>query len=379
MAVLKCGVIGVGNAGGQVASLAKQNGFNALAINVSQDDTKTLQDVKSFIIGNQMGSGKDRNLAKRYGKESIEELLGHDEVSGFVNNSQVVFVVYALGGGTGAGLGPMLTDILSSVYYDPDESKRVRFVNVGILPSYSESVRAQKNVMDTAKELTSYAVPYTFYDNERYVDLPMHVMMEKINMAIVEDMKVIRGDYNVLSSGTMIDPRDMLNVISYGGFFRIASVVNFQEKDLDKESLEDKLIKDLKNSAACEIDRDKIVKCWAHIVNIQPDIAGAYDSRMPKLREFVGEPAADFYHYKVADGNEEYLVNRLHVILSGLSFPDDRFKKIVQRIKEAEAQVTKVKESSVLSAYGNDTGYVDAATDTTGAGKKSIKDLLGKY
>ena len=379
MAILKCAVIGVGNGGGQVASLAKSEGFDAIAVNVSQEDTKTLKDVESFIIGNQMGSGKDRNLAKTYGKSAIEDLLAHERISKFINDQQVIFVCYTLGGGTGAGFGPMLTDVFSNVFSDPDESKRIRFVNVGILPTYSESIRAQQNTMDAASELTSYAIPYTFYDNERFVDMPMHLMMEKINRAVVDDMKVIRGDYNVLSSGTMIDPRDMLNVISYSGFFRIASAVNFQEKDLDKETVEDKLIRDLKTSAACEIDRDKIIKCWAHIVNIQPDIAGAYDSRMPKLREFVGEPAADFYHYKVADGNEDYLVNRVHVILSGLSFPDDRFKKIVQRIKEAEAQVTKSKTSSVLASYKAETGYVEAATDNKGAGRKNIKDIMNKY
>ena len=69
---LKIGVVGLGNCGGQIAALAKEEGFSSVAINVSGDDVNTLEDkVSSIIIGNQMGSGKNREMGKKYGKESI--------------------------------------------------------------------------------------------------------------------------------------------------------------------------------------------------------------------------------------------------------------------------------------------------------------------
>ena len=359
---MKIGVIGLGNAGGQVAELAQKNGFDALAINVSEDDTRTLEEVDTIIIGNSMGSGKNRDVAKRYGKNSIKEILSQDKVTTFANDNQIVFVVYSTGGGTGAALGPMMTAVLKTKFRNDDASKRTRFISVGILPSLSESLQAQENTISTLKELASFDGCYALYDNGHFGDLPMEAMMQKINTAIVEDLKVIRGDYNLLSRFTQIDPQDMLNIMSFNGMFRIASAVGFQAKDLDRKSIEGMLLDDIANGAACEIERDRIVRCMAPIVNISPDISEKLNLALPEVQKVVGEPSADFSHYYVIGPADEHLKNRVHVIMTGLSVPDDRLKKIVQRIEEAKAAMFDTKKSSVLSSFGETENAVGKAT-----------------
>lgn len=376
---IKTGIIGIGNAGGQVAALAKENGFDALAINVSEDDTKTLHGVQSMVIGNQMGSGKNRNAAKAYGKESIKEIIGREEFVQFITGKQIVFIAYSLGGGSGSGLGPMMGAVLSNIYHDDDPAKCIRFISQAVVPSLSESVRSQKNVMDALSELTRYNSTYMLYDNEHYSDLPMDKMFNAVNSDIVEDMKVIRGDYNILSQYSMIDQQDMLNIVSFAGMFRIASAVGFVSKDLDKESIEDKLIKNILDGAGCELDRDKIVKVMGTIVNLRDDVSEGFDSSLPKLRASVGEPAVDFNHYYVIGEDEDAFKNRVHVMLGGLSTPDDRLKKIVERIKEAEAALTKTKASSVLASYSESTSFVDGVNDTSSKATKNIDDILGSF
>lgn len=359
---LKIGVLGIGNAGGQVAYEAKKNEFEALIVNVSKDDIANTEGVNNFIIGNEMGSGKNREVAKKYGKESIKDMLGQDMFSSFINSCQVVFVVYSLGGGTGAALGPMVTAVLKSKYKNDDASKRIRFINVGILPSLTEALQSQENMIATLKELASYPSCYGMYDNDNYSDLPVHEMMKRVNAEIVDDLKIIRGDYNLLSPYNQIDPQDMLNIISFDGMYRIASASGFQEKDLDKMSIEDMLIKDLDTGAGCEIDRDRIVKCMAPIVNIRQSVSGKYNAGLPKFREVVGEAPTGFEHYYVIGEDEDHLLNRAHVIMTGLSMPDDRLKKAVQRIEEAKKALARTKQSSVLSAYGETTNFVGDAT-----------------
>lgn len=374
---LKIGVMGIGNAGSQVAALARKDDFPALAINVSEDDTKTLEGVDTLIIGNSMGSGKNREVAKKYGKASIKDMLAQEVFNKFINSCQVVFVVYSFGGGTGAALGPMVTAVLKNAYNNPDESKRIRFVNIGIAPALSEKLQGQENMMSTIRELASYDSCYGIYDNERYSELPVHLMMEKVNKEIVEDMKVIRGDYNILSQYNQIDPQDMLNIMSFDGMFRIASAVGFQEKDLDKQSIEDMIIKDLNTRAGCEIERDRNVKCIAPIVNIRKDVSGSYNASLPKLRELAGEAPVGFEHYYVIGDDEEHLLNRVHVIMTGLSIPDDRLKKVVQRIEEAKAAQSQKKESSVLASYDSGTNFVGSANTATKG--NPIDDILGKF
>ena len=375
---LKVGVLGIGNAGGQVAALAKkEEDIAAIAINVSEDDNETLKGVVTTLgIGNAMGSGKNRDRAKTFGKAAIKNLISQDVFDGFIRSCQVVFVVYSTGGGTGSALGPMMTAVLKSHYASQDESERIRFINVGILPALTEALQAQENTIASLRELTSYDSCYTLYDNDRHADLPVNEMMEKVNKAVVEDIKVIRGDYNILSKYNQIDPQDMLNIISFDGMFRIVNAVGFQEKDLDKTSIEDILIDNLSTGATCEIDRDRIVKCIAPIVNIRASIANLFNPGLPKLRDIIGEPPVEFQHYYIIEDSEEFL-NRVHVIISGLSTPDDRLKKVVQRIEEAKKLLSQSKKSAVLASIGETQNFVKDANTAKNA--SSIDDIMSNF
>lgn len=375
---LKVGVIGLGNAGGQIAALAKDAGMEAVAINVSVDDNATIADrVQTFGIGNSMGSGKDRDKAKVFGKRSIKELIAQEEFDTFIKKSQIVFVVYSTGGGTGSGLGPMTTAVLMNHYGTADEGGK-RFVNVGILPSIKESLQAQEHTIAALKEISSYNSCFMLYDNETYSDEPINVMMNKVNAAVVEDFKVIRGDYNILSKYTQIDQQDMLNIVSFPGMCRILSAVNFQEKDLEKKGIEDLLLDDLSKGPQCEMERDRAISCIAPIVNIREGIAQHYDAALPKLKETVGELDVGFEHYYVIEDDEAF-VNRVHVILTGLSIPDDRIKKVVQRIEEAKQKTVQQKSSSVLSAFGDTENYVKKVNEAGKGSADTVDDIMAMF
>lgn len=374
---LKIGILGIGNAGSQVANLGKQNGFEAYIVNVSKDDVSMTSGVDNAIIGNEMGSGKNRDLAKKYGKAAIKDLIQLEQFSAFINSCQIVFVTYSLAGGTGAALGPMMTAVLKASFRNADDSKRIRFVNLGIAPAIFESLQGQENMIATLKELQSYESCYGLYDNNNYADYPVQEMMLRINKQIIEDLKVIRGDYNLLSQYNQIDPQDMLNIMSFNGMFRIASAVGFQEKDLGKQSIEDLLLKDIDSGAGIELDRDKIVKCLAPIVNIRQGISAQYNAALPKLHERVGEAAAGFEHYYIIGEDEEHLQNRVHVIMTGLSMPDDRLTKVVQRIEEGKKAQAVTKKSSVLASYGDTENFVGNANKAEDAGE--IDDILHNF
>jgi len=365
---LKVGVIGLGNAGGQIAALAKEAGMDAIAVNVSSDDNATIEDVvTTFGIGNAMGSGKNRDRAKEFGKQSIRQLIEEEQFDKFIKGCQIVFVVYSTGGGTGSGLGPMTTAVLMN-HYSPkkrqDDSNYIRFVNIGILPAMTESLQAQNHTIDAIKELTSYDCCYLIYDNNFYSDEPVYKMMDMVNQAVVEDLKVIRGDYNILSKYGQIDQQDMLNIMSFPGMCRILTAKDFQEKDLEKTSIEDMLLSNMSQGPACEVERDRTVSCIAPIVNIRKSISQYFNPGLPKLKEVVGELNVGYEHFYVIEDGEEFS-NRVHVILTGLSIPDDRLTKVVQRIEEAKNTVVQRKKSSVLSSVGQTENFVKAVNSAT--------------
>ena len=72
--MLKVSVVGIGNAGSQVAALAQEKlGIEVLAINSSEKDLETIpQSVPHILIGDTKGAGKERGAAKKFLKDVQE-------------------------------------------------------------------------------------------------------------------------------------------------------------------------------------------------------------------------------------------------------------------------------------------------------------------
>ena len=384
MGVLNCGVLGAGNAGGQIANIASKFKFDAVALNVSKSDLDLLDSVKTIAIGDQLGSGKDRNIAKTFFKGVAREFIENDTIVEFVKNNHVIFVSNSTGGGSGSAIGPILTNLLESKYGRLNnkltENERKIFINIGVFPTLSDSVDSQKNSLDYMKEILSYDARYMLYDNEKVTNLSTKEMMLAVNNRIVDDLCVIRGDYNILSQYGMIDGKDMMKIIGgVPGMIHVSRALNFSENTLVDSSIEDILINDTVKGVGCDIERDRIVKRLGQIVNIQKDIAKYYNKALGKFKEYVGEPVCNFDHYyEIAE--DENFKNAVYAIASGLSAPDERMKRMLTKITESEENLKRVKKSSVLSEYtGGD--YISELNKKDEIGDKvdDVDDILNKF
>ena len=161
--MLKIAVIGIGNAGGQVANVACSRGFNAFCINSSEKDLDIINEgIPVFLLGNAEGAGKDRRVAKGFVKQFYRDLLKTEDFDTFMGDMDIVFIVSSTGGGTGSGMSIILADILGKVY--PNKI----FINVGILPTLTDSIGAQRNTLEYMKEINALGKGYMLYDNNKY-------------------------------------------------------------------------------------------------------------------------------------------------------------------------------------------------------------------
>ena len=373
--MLKIGVIGIGNAGNQVADLAKRNSIDGIAINTSEKDISTLTDVESIIIGDEKGAGKDRNIAKEFIKVAIKNLLDQKQFINIIEQNEIIFVVSSTGGGTGSGMSPVMVDILTNVY----PSKR--FILVGILPPIKESIAAQQNTIEYLQETRQLEnIRYMLYDNNNYSNMPVSSMLSTVNLEIVEDIKVIRGDYQTPTPYNSIDEKDMMKIIETSGRILIIRTTGMKEKDIDECGIEENLINTLKNrSAHAEIDHDQIVKRLGLIINLNDKVYKTMDTNLLELKSLVGEPIEGFEHIAINNDNES--TNRVIIILSGLSVPDDRIEKIMQRITDATTALTRTKESSVLDSF--EVGLIESLRGTEPENNKekeiNLDDIFSKY
>jgi tubulin-like protein CetZ len=369
--MLKVGVIGIGNAGNQVAELAKRNAIDGIALNSSEKDISTLSAVNSMVIGDEKGAGKDRNIAKEFIQKAARDLLGEDEFTNVVKNSEVIYVVSSTGGGTGSGMAPVLYDVLTRIY------PAKKFILVGILPPLKESVAAQQNTIEYLKEMRQSNPVYQLYDNNNHTNRPINEMLSTVNKEIVDDMIVIRGDYQKATPYNSIDEKDMLKLIETTGRLVIAREFGMKEKDLDVKSIEQRLLDRLKANAHAELDRDQIIKRLGLIINLNEKVYRSLDTNLPEFKEFVGEPIEGFEHIYLNEEEE----NKVITVLSGLSVPDDRIEKIMQRIQEATAALTRTKESSILDDASTDMldSLRGSSTKDGKVDNVDLDDIFGSY
>jgi hypothetical protein len=341
--MIKIGVIGCGNAGNQVAELANNlYSIPACAINSSEKDLSTVT-IKKIHIGTQ-GSGKDRDIAKSYMKKEIKNLLNGEVLRELIDDKEVIFIVSSTGGGSGSGISPMLYEVLSSIYATK------RFILIGILPEIKESIASQQNTIEYLTELQSIEdITYMLYDNNRRMKLPMSEILPSINMDVVEDINILSGYYLHTTPLNSIDEKDMFKIIGTVGMLNISKLYNFKEKDLDNQDIEDLFIDYMKNkTGTCEMERDGIIKRSGLILLLKERLQSYIDSSMSKVKKLYGEPLESFHHDVIIDDNNKDEINRAIYIMSGLSIPDDRIAKIMERIEEVKEAMLKTKSTSLL-------------------------------
>ena len=375
--MIRLGLIGIGNCGNQVVSLAKETkDIPGIAINTSDKDLENVKNLTVFKIGSSKGAGKSRDKAKAYVKQMMKQLLSQEKFKSHIDENDVVAVVASTGGGTGSGISVMLTHLLSTMYVDK------RFILVHVLPSLKESLAAQQNTIEYLKEMNNLNATYMSYDNGCKDGLPSNVMMKQMNEEIVEDLSVIRGDYLLSTPFTSIDEEDLTKILEVPGRLVVHRVYDIKEKDIDKVGIEDMLIQKLSDTTySTELHNDNRVMKMGVILNVTEKLSNKIDTNFTEFKNQIGNPIEGFEHVAIIEPSMN-LKNRAIVISSGLSLPEDRIEKINERIQEILDEIEKQKQvNSILDTIETDKikGLRGIRNDSNGPDEIDIDDFLSKY
>lgn len=332
----KIAIIGVGNCGSQVALLAQKKYpelFDCIYINTSEADLSMVKstDGLKFKIGKKdevEGSGKNRTKMKEYLQEAINDILVNQALQDAIVSKKYVFIISSAAGGTGSGAAPVLMEIMRMMFPDTN------FIIVTVLPQISASLMEQGNALEFLNELYDVlgeSTTYMVYDNENTADLPPTHALEVINENIVEDLRVLSGVDNYATPYESIDEADMESIITTPGRLLVARLNSkLTEKNMEDNNLDEMIIKNIKQSAHTETDRNKKVIRWGIITYFTDAVNKLYTSELSKLADFIGTPIERFNHNAINDKNES--LNFLYMIASGLSPINDRVVKITERI-----------------------------------------------
>lgn len=381
--MLEVGVIGIGNCGNQVVKLAMEElACDVLALNSSKNDLETIPDtIPSILVGDERGAGKNRSEAKAFLKSSIMDMMKDEKFTNFMQHKDVIFIVSSTGGGTGSGMAPILSSIIRQSFHDKDGKER-NVILCGVMPKISEAYSTQVNSLEYCKELmeTLDSPTYMLYDNERLSKEPTHVMMKKVNQDIIDDIKVLRGDYNFPTPYSSIDQKDMKMILQTSGRIVVAKMVGMKEKDIDERTIEELLIDQIKRNSHAEMDRNKIIQRTGIITNLSENMNNQFDTHLTEVQEFIGSPIEEFEH--VVINQERSIDNNVFLIMSGLKGINDRINKIRERIEEIEEAQKASEEDDALSELDiNDLNskreYREAKSDDEKVSISGIFDQFG--
>ena len=364
----KIGLLGCGNAGSQICYLAsKKYGtlFDSYYINTSESDLSMVEGSFKFKIGEKdeiEGSGKNRTKMKEYLRADIDTILSNEDFCDAIVDKKYVFIISSAAGGTGSGAAPVLFEIFRNCFPD------VNFILISVLPQLQASLMEQGNTIEFLNELYENLenVTYMIYDNETTSHLSPTEALEVVNENIVEDIRIISGIDNYPTPYESIDEADMESIITTPGRLLVTRVnKNLSEKNMEDNSLDDIIIKSIKQSCHTETDRNKKVVRWGIITYFTEQVNSLFNNSLEKLRGFIGTPIERFNHNAINDKSENF--NFLYMIASGLSPINDRTKRITERITELKNALAKDDTSKYILSGDN------ASYDALITRKKEIK------
>jgi len=112
----KIKVVGIGGSGGNAVSRMKKckiQGVELIAINSDAQDLKKIRADQKIRIGRKLTQGLGTGMNPETGKRAAEEQ--REEIQEVLKGSDMVFVTYGVGGGTGSGAGPVVAEIAKNL------------------------------------------------------------------------------------------------------------------------------------------------------------------------------------------------------------------------------------------------------------------------
>ena len=111
----KIKIVGIGGAGNNALSRIYKlmKGMETIALNTDSQNLKFTLSDKKIQIGKTTTHGRGAGMNPDLGKRSAEE--SKEEIAGFLQGAELVFITCGLGGGTGSGAAPVVAEICRSL------------------------------------------------------------------------------------------------------------------------------------------------------------------------------------------------------------------------------------------------------------------------
>lgn len=361
------GVIGLGQAGGNIANLFAEREIVSAAINYSTKDLETCNFIehKLKLIGSE-GVGKQREEAIRLFHNNYETAVSFIKEHFSAPSTELIFIIFSAGGGSGSGIASLLSELLINEMDDKT------FVICPILPVESECITAHLNTLDTLTSLSELEACILPIDNEKgMLNEGRGKSYKLVNETFVDSILSLINYTEKHSVNGNFDSKDLITLLSTQGFGSFGEV-DISKLDCNGISLTDNNIAELiqgsqLKSILTNPSYDQVVR--ACLIYEGQESLLRYINVPMVMSQFRNQPLDIF------EGYYEGEKGRVITIFTGLKFNAERLSKIEQL---ATNQITSFQDAHKSTVISVNRPTISVTKDKSKS-KKALSDILNKH
>jgi cell division protein FtsZ len=275
MELTKIKVVGIGGAGSNtIDRLTKSRikGVDLLSINTDIQDLKKKNAHIKLRIGEKTTKGLGSGMKPEVGKLSAKE--NYKQIEELLKGSDIVFLTAGLGGGTGSGATPIISEI----------TKKLGILTVGIftLPFSFEGKKRKKIALDSLEEIekkvnTLIVIPNDKLINSNLPKLSVEDAFLKCDKFLKEAVESISNV--ITATGVLnLDFSDIKEVLKDGGtaFFGIG-----------RSQGKDRAVKAVENALQSPITKISLKKTNGVLFNVASGTQDVLLSEIKKIAEII--------------------------------------------------------------------------------------------
>jgi tubulin-like protein CetZ len=317
------GILGVGQAGGNIAEIASTMGFQTALINTNQRDGAANTKVeKKYFVPGYNGAGQDRSIGLKAVHEHYRELI--DFVKKSFKNVKLLLVAFSTDGGTGSGMSPLLIDILL------DQLPGINVGAIAVVPERNVLAGNRINAAECIEQVSKIeGISSVFLvDNDQVRKTNPQSSKQQIylssNRQVMEAIGYVLQVTQKSSLYGNFDETDLMNILNTRGVTVISSAtVTDAKSTADISSI---IQRSWANTIFCPVDTVGVIR--AGLIYEGPEQVSKLISA-PAIFERIGEPVELFEGTYISDTDPT-----VTMILAGLSFPRRRMQVLEESLEK---------------------------------------------
>lgn len=317
------GILGVGQAGGNIADIASTMGFQTALINTNQRDGLVNTGVeKKYFVPGYDGAGQNRSIGIKAVNDNSQDMI--DFVKQSFKNIKLLLVAFSTDGGTGSGMSPLLIKLLL------DQLPSINIGAIAIVPQQNVLAGNRINAAECIEELSKIEQISSVFlvDNDQMRKMNPQSSKQHIYLSVnYQVMKAINHVLEVTQKSSLygnFDETDLMKILNTRGVTIISSAAVTDAKTTSDTC--SKIHQSLENSVFCPIESASAIRAGL-IYEGSENMSKLIN--VPSIFEKIGEPLQLFEGTYISESDPT-----VTTILAGLSFPTNRLLSLEKSLEK---------------------------------------------